>query len=233
MLQHIGYIDLPNHVGVGGFDHAAVHARTGRIFVAHTANDAVDVIDPEAGARVFSIPDLRGVAGVLISDESQLVFTSNRAENTIGIFTPSVHPDIEKIPVGLRANGLAYDPVRRLVLVGNVGDAAVSNSHTLSIVGVDDRKVLAEIVVSGRSRWAVYDPKTEAFYVNIADPPQIVAVASRDPRRIAYAFAVPFAGPHGLDLDLASHRLFCACDAQVLVTLDARTGRLQSQAELS
>ena len=86
MLQHIGYIDLPIHLGAGGFDHAAAHARTGRIFVAHTANDAVDVIDPEARVRVFSIPNLRGVAGVFISDESQLVFTSNRAENTIGIW---------------------------------------------------------------------------------------------------------------------------------------------------
>jgi hypothetical protein len=233
MLRHVGYINLPEHVGVGGFDHAAVHARTGHIFVAHTANDAVDVIDPTAGEHISSIPDLRGVAGVLISDESELVITSNRAENTIGIFTPSAHPDVVKVPVGLRPNGLAYDPARRLILVGNVGDAAIPSSHTLSMVGLDERTVLAEISVPGRSRWAIYDPEIEAFYVNIADPPQIVLVASRDPSRIAHAFAVPCAGPHGLDLDLASHRLFCACDAQVLVTLDARSGRVQSQTELS
>ena len=159
MLQHIGYIGLPKHVGAGGFDHAAVHARTGQIFVAHTANDAVDVIDPAAGGHIFSIPDLRGAAGVLVSDESQLVITSNRGENTFGIFTPSRDPDVAKVPVGLRPNGLAYDPARRLILVGNVGDVAVPGSHTLSMVGVDDRTVLAEITVPGRSRWAVYDPE--------------------------------------------------------------------------
>jgi DNA-binding beta-propeller fold protein YncE len=227
MLDHIGYITLPKHVGTGAFDHAAVHARSGHIFVAHTANDAVDVIDATEGRHLFSIPGLLGVAGVLVTDESQLVVTSNRAENTIGIFAPSVHPDVAKISVGLRPNGLAYDPVRRLILVANVGDPAVPGSHTLFIVSLDDRVVIVQIPVPGRNRWAVYDPDTQAFYVNIADPPQIAVVASRKPHRVAHAFAVPAAGPHGLDIDLAAHRLFCACDGKTLVTLDARSGRVQ------
>jgi len=43
MLGNLGHIDLPPHTTTGGFDHAAVHRRSGQIFVAHTANDAVDV----------------------------------------------------------------------------------------------------------------------------------------------------------------------------------------------
>jgi len=45
MLQRIGDIELPSHAGAGAFDHAAVHRRTGLVYVAHTANDAVDVIE--------------------------------------------------------------------------------------------------------------------------------------------------------------------------------------------
>jgi hypothetical protein len=44
-LQHAGFIELPIHAKSGGFDHAAVHEPTGRIYVAHTANDAIDVIE--------------------------------------------------------------------------------------------------------------------------------------------------------------------------------------------
>ena len=44
-LQHLGFVDLPPHTGDGGFDHAAVHEPTGRVYVAHTANDAVDVFE--------------------------------------------------------------------------------------------------------------------------------------------------------------------------------------------
>src|SRR5215469_11787430 len=152
MIEQVGYIDLPRHVGKGAFDHAAVHARSGHIYVAHTANDAVDVIDPAAGKYLYSIGDLRGVAGVLVSDEWQLVITSNRRENTIGIFAPDANRDVGKVTVGLGPNGLACDPARRLILVANVGDAAVPGSHTLSIVALDERAGLAEIRVPGRTR---------------------------------------------------------------------------------
>jgi DNA-binding beta-propeller fold protein YncE len=232
-LQHIGYIALPEHIGAGGFDHAAVHAPTGHVFVAHTANDAVDVFHPALGRHLYSIANLKRVAGVLISEDAELVVTSNRGENTIGIFTPGAHFHMVKVAVGLRPNGLAYDPARRLILVANVGDPSISSSHTLSIVGLDERAVLAQIAVPGRTRWAVYDPDSETFYVNVADPAQIIVVASRDPHRVARAIAVPRAGPHGLDLDPATHRLYCACDAKMLVALDAHTGRVKGECGLS
>ena len=86
-LQHLGFVELPAHAGDGGFDHAAVHEPTGRVYVAHTANDAVDVIDIESRKLIGSIEGLRAVAGALVA-EPDLVFTSNRGENTIGVFTP-------------------------------------------------------------------------------------------------------------------------------------------------
>ena len=48
------------------------------------------------------------------------------------------------------------------------------------------------------------------------------------PTALAHMFAVPAAGPHGLDFDQATRRLFCACDAGMLVTLDARSGKILS-----
>lgn len=44
-LKNVGYIDLPEHRGTGGFDHAGIHFPTDRLYVAHTANDALVVID--------------------------------------------------------------------------------------------------------------------------------------------------------------------------------------------
>jgi DNA-binding beta-propeller fold protein YncE len=109
-LRLAGYVELPSHKGSGGFDHAAVHAASGHVYVAHTANDAVDVFDPAAARYLFSIADLTAVAGVLVSEQSQLIISSNRGENTIGIFGPGPNPEVLKIPVGTRPNGLAFDP---------------------------------------------------------------------------------------------------------------------------
>ena len=86
-LKHLGYIDLPDHVGQGGFDHAAVDRERGLLHVAHTANDALDVIDVRSGKYVRSVAELTGVAGALVDESQRLVFTSNRGEDTVGIFT--------------------------------------------------------------------------------------------------------------------------------------------------
>jgi len=232
-LHLTGHVELPAHKGSGGFDHAAPHAASGHVFVAHTANDAVDIFDPAAGKHVGSIEGLTAVAGVLVSDRANLVITSNRGENSIGLFTPGAEPTVDKIPVGVRPNGLAYDPARRLILAANVGDPAIPGSYTLSMVALDDRAVVHEIVVPGRTRWALFDPEAERFYVNIADPAVIVVIDARKPSVVAGTFAVPAAGPHGLDFDLATRRLFCACDEGTLVTLDARSGKVLARNPLS
>lgn len=103
-LQPQGYIDLPDHVHRGGFDHAAVYQKSAHIYVAHTANDSLDVIDCAAGRYLYSILGLMGVAGALVSEERGVVFTSNRGEDTVGL-----------IPAGERsgAKGISrYAPER-------------------------------------------------------------------------------------------------------------------------
>ncbi len=230
-LRLTGYVDLPAHRGKGAFDHAAVHAASGHVYVAHTANDAVDVFDGDK--YLFSIPGLPGVAGALVSDEANLIFSSNRAENTVGIFAPGPHPEVTKVKVGMGPNGLAYDPGRKLLLAANVGDPAIAGSHTVTMVDAGDRTVRAEIAMPGRTRWTVFDPDAEVFYVNIVNPAVIAVIDAKKPDRLAHMFGVPAAGPHGLDFDAATNRLFCACDSGVLVTLDARSGKILSERKLS
>jgi DNA-binding beta-propeller fold protein YncE len=231
MLQRIGELELPPHAGQGGFDHAAVHRRTGLVYVAHTANDAIDVIDGKSGRHVETIGGLPAVAGALVSDEHDLVFTSNRGENTVGVFEAAAPAKVTKIGVGIKPNGLAYDAVRRRLLAANVGDPAVPGSHTVSLVDVDARR-MTPIPVPGRTRWTVHDPAAEVFHVNVREPAVIVVV---DCARgvVTRQVPVPAAGPHGLDLDAAARRLFCACDAARLIELDADTGAVVRTAALA
>jgi DNA-binding beta-propeller fold protein YncE len=231
-LKHLGYIDLPAHLKEGGFDHAAVHTGLNRLYVAHTANDTLDVIDCLEDRYLYSIPDLKGVAGALVSEESGLIFTSNRDENTLGIFVPDTEAELRKIPVGIRPNGVAYDPDSGLVLVAHVGDPQIPASTTVSLIHAAAQRLLATVAVPGRTRWTVFDAESKSFYVNIMEPALIVAVMVDEPDQIARSFPIPAAGPHGLDLDASSRRLFCACDGAKLVTLDIDSGTVLQQVEI-
>lgn len=232
MLKFQGTIALPPHIQSGGFDHAAVHVASHRLFVAHTANDALDVIDTATDRYLASIPGLPGVAGALVSEEDGQVFTSNRGENTVGIFSVDNPALITKVPVDLRPNGLAYDPVHRLLLAAHVGDPAIPGSFTVAIVDVAKQQKLTSIPVPGRTRWTIFDPLEQLFYVNISNPPCIVVIDPRQPGQVARHIDIPGEGPHGLDLDGRERRLYCACDGRQLLALHPETGQIFHEARL-
>ena len=229
-LRLVGDVELPAHLGEGGFDHAAIHHRRDRLYVAHTANDAVDVIDTRADRYVRSITGLKGVAGALVDEGQDLVFTSNRGENTVGIFSPQSEDTVEKVPAGLRPNGLAYDSVRGVLLCANVGDP---NSPSVTLIDVRAPRTLVTIPMPGRTRWAIFDPERRLFFVNIADPPVIVVVDPESDGSIERRIDVPARGPHGLEIDPSGHRLLCACDEGKLVSIDSGSGEIRGILDLS
>jgi DNA-binding beta-propeller fold protein YncE len=232
-LKKLGHIDLPEHRGAGGFDHADVHSSSDRLYVAHTGNDALDVIDCAGDRYVESMPGFTGVAGALVSEARGLVFTSNRGEDTVSVFAPGAERDAFKVAVGVKPNGLAFEAAHGILIAANIGDSAIPDSHTVSVVDVARRERIAEIRVPGRTRWTIYDAAREMFFVNISAPARIIAIDAREPTRIAKEYEIPAAGPHGLDLDPATGRLLCACDAGVLLAIDAASGRVLGEVPLS
>jgi DNA-binding beta-propeller fold protein YncE len=101
------------------------------------------------------------------------------------------------------------------------------------MVDIDRREMVASIPVPGRTRWTKYDARSEAFYVNIADPAQSVVVQAAHPDRVSRTLAVPAPGPHGLDMDVENRVLFCACDSGKLLAINPATGAILHEAGLS
>ena len=193
----------------------------------------MDVIDSHNDKYLRSIPDLPGVAGVLVSNEKDLVFTSNRGEKTVGLFPYGREGKLEKVKVGGFPNGLAFDPSSDTLLAANVSRQDDPAPITVSVVETRKKILAADIIVPGRTRWTVFDNKTDHFYVNISKPPQIVAIESKDPDGITASYDIPATGPHGLDIDLENRRLFCACDQGGLFTVDLDSRRVSRVSDLS
>lgn len=187
-LRLLGHVELPANKSKGGFDHADIHAPTNRHYVAHTSNDAVDVIDIASDKYIESVPGLTGVAGALVSEPRGLAFTSNRGEDTVSVFAPGAERDAFKVGVGVKPNGLAFDAARGILIAANIGDASVPVSHTVSVVDVARRERIAEVKVPGRTRWTVFDAARETFFVNISSPGKIIAIDVRDPTKISRVY---------------------------------------------
>jgi len=227
-LQISGYVELPEHTCKGGFDHADIHTGKGLLYVAHTANDAIDVIDCRNDKYLYSINNLPRVAGALVFEPEDLVFTSNRGETTVNLFKCGREEEPVKVDVGNNPNGLAYDPESCLLLCGNV-----SEPYTVSIVDVKKGSMLCSVPVPGRTRWTMFDRNTKAFYININEPARIAVIERDSPSRVAKYIDIPASGPHGLGLDEDKGRLYCACDEKKLITLDIGSGRVINELALS
>src|SRR5439155_24235870 len=130
-LRLLGYIELPAHETEGGFDHAAVHQGSSRLYVAHPCNDDVDVVDLASDRFLRSIHGLKGVAGVLVSEAPGFLFTANRGENTISIFGGAREEEIDRLSSEIRPNRLAFDPARKLLLLATGGDRDLETVSTL------------------------------------------------------------------------------------------------------
>jgi DNA-binding beta-propeller fold protein YncE len=221
-LSSAGFVAVPPG-GEPGFDHADVDVSRGRLYVAHTGADRVEVIDTASRTYLRSLPvELPGVAGVLIDGSDDLLFTSDRAAARVSLFRCSSTELLGQVDVGAHPNGLAYDPARRHLYSFNLGEPLGENC-TASVVEVDSIQVVDEVALPGRPRWAVHDPERDRIYVNIRDPAVIAAIDCVT-SVIERTFVVPCAGPHGLWLHRG--RLFCAADGGELVVLDRDSGEV-------
>ena len=152
-LERCGFIAIPSGAKLG-FDHADVYRAGGRIYVAHTGADRVDVLDCKRHEFLHSLADLAGVAGVLIDEHGDLLFTSDRAAARVSVFRCSDEELLGQVAVGSHPNGLAYDASRRQLYAFNLGEPLGENC-TASVVEIDSLQVIAEFPLPGRPRWAV------------------------------------------------------------------------------
>jgi serine/threonine-protein kinase len=220
-LERVAFVAIPPGAEPG-FDHADVYRAADRMYVAHTGADRVDVLDCKRREFLRSLPDLAGVAGVLVDEQGDLLFTSDRAAARVSVFRCSDEQLLGHVAVGPHPNGLAYDANRRRLYAFNLGEPLGENC-TASVVEIDSLRVIAGFPLPGRPRWAVYDEERDRMYASIREPAEIAVIDCARPE-IERTLPVPAAGPHGLWLDRG--RLFCAADGGVLAVLDRDSGEL-------
>jgi hypothetical protein len=218
-LKAAGVIEIPGAAG-SAFDHGIFDAKSRRVFIAHTAQSAIEVIDPDAGRHIATLPGFPGVAGA-VADDGEILVT-NRGSASISWLDAATFKTRSVLATGARPNGAAI--VRRLSLGIAACTGDEKEAPTLQAFRLNDGQCV-KLDLPGRPRWCVTDATAERLFLCIREPSMILVAGLPDLRPLAQ-WRLPSDGAHGLDIDHASERLYAACDAGDLVEVDSRSGKV-------
>jgi DNA-binding beta-propeller fold protein YncE len=216
-LRTVGVIEIPNAAG-SAFDHGAFDPKTRRVFIAHTARDAVEVIDHGARKHIATLPGFPGAAGA-VADNGEVLVT-NRGAASLSWLDAATFKTKGVFKTGARPNGAAIVSRTALGIAACIGDER--ETATLQSFGLSNRKQVA-INLPGRPRWCVTDASATRIFLCIQEPSMILVASLPDLSLIAQ-WTLPSGGAHGLDIDHSNGRLYAACDDGALVEIDSSSG---------
>ena len=192
------------------------------MYVAHTGADRVDVLDCERRAFLRSLPDLPGVAGVLIDEEHDLLFTSDRDAARVSVFRCSDEQLLgpgrgRPAPERARLRPPPPPPVRV-----QPRRAARRKLHRLGRRRRRDASRRRAAAARSPALGALRRGRVTASTRTSASRRRSLVIDAERIGDRARPSRSASAGPHGLWLDRG--RLFCAADGGALVVLDRDSG---------
>jgi adhesin/invasin len=126
-------------------------------------NVGIGIFDPEKAEFVGAIslvgkgaPETYGVA---VDVRTNLLFATNRAENTVSVIDLVGREELTRLQVGREPEGLGVDGERGAVYVGNSGE------NTVSFIDIGKLEVIATLIVGPAPKAAALDATTGRFYV--------------------------------------------------------------------
>src|SRR6201988_804380 len=205
--------------GNGGFDYLTLDSDARRLYLSHGTQ--VDVINPDTGKLIGTIPDTPGVHGIPIASAFKHGFTSNGRENKVSMFDPTTLKLINKIDVGKGPDGIYYDPTTKRIFTNNHG------THDITAIDAKTGQVVGTVKVEGDGESAIV--ADGLVYVNMEDTNEVVTF---DPKSLEVKSRFPIGvarTPTGLAYDAKTKRLFIGCrNEPKMVVMDAVSGRVIS-----
>ena len=216
-LREIGTIAIPHAAG-SAFDHGAFDAKSGRVFIAHTARNCLEVI--EHGKHVATLPGFPGVAGA-VADDGQVLVT-NRGSSSIALLDASTLETRAVFMTGGRPNDAVIVARSGLAIAACIGDDG--ETPTLQLFGLRNYRHVS-IDLPGRPRWCVTDAAAEQVFLCIREPSMVLVARLPDLSAVRH-WKVPSPGAHGLDIDHSRGLLYVACDDSALVEMSSISGEV-------
>lgn len=190
---------------------------SGRVYVAH--GDRLTVVDGRSGALIGQVEGMPGgTHGVAISHETGKGYTDDGRAGEVQSFDLRSFKILARIPVEKDADAIVADKVSGHVFVIS------GEPHKVSVLDPRTDKVVATIDTGEGLEYAAVDGRG-GLYVAGEENRTVVRIDTRTNTVTAHWSIPDCASPHGLAIDVKRHRVFVSCVNQMLVAVDADTGR--------
>ncbi len=205
------------------WDYVLVEPQAHRLYVAH--RERVDVIDTRSKRLVLQLAPTPGVHGAAPAPDLDRIFTSNGADDTVGVFEAATGKQVETVKVGQGPDAIVYEPVTHRVFA--------LNGHSSDVTAIDARslKVLvASIPSPGRPEFAVADGHGRVYF-NVEDTNELAVLDAATLKIARHYSLAPCVEPSGLAIDPRG-RLYSVCQNGLMVVSDPSQGRVIGQAPI-
>jgi DNA-binding beta-propeller fold protein YncE len=200
------------------WDYLYFDAPTHRVYVSHS--DHLDIVDGRTGAKIGEVDGFAGgTHGIAIVHSVGRGYTDDGRAGEAGSFDLKTFKPIKRIKAEDDADGMVYDPASGHVFVVD------SDPGHLTVIDPKTDMAVATIDAGGKLEFAVVDGRGN-LYVNGEGKREIVHVDTKT-NEVKAHWAMPMCeSPHGLAIDVKSHRLFSSCRNSTLVVLNTDDGKI-------
>jgi DNA-binding beta-propeller fold protein YncE len=204
---------------VGGMDHLALDAKRGRLFVANTVNNSLDVVDLKAGKLLKQVPGQGRVRGIDYSAQADRVFTGCGTGGVCNTLDGENYEVVKSVPLGDDADNVRYNPRTQRIYV-------VHADRELSVIDAKDFTLRSPIALPTNLGAFKLEAGRPRMYVNAKEGNVMVIDTDKD--EVIGRFPVAPAGANAaVAIDEANHRLFIGCRKNpALVVMDSDTGKV-------
>lgn len=208
-------------IGGGGFwDYLHVDAENRRLYVMHSRDNVINVIDIDKNTVVGTITDTPGVHGFIAVPSLGKGFSSNGTENKSSIVDLKTLKTLSKVDTGMNPDAILYEPKKQEVYTfnGTSKDATVFSARTGMVV--------ATIPLGGKPETGVADPSVGRVYVNNEDTSEVKVVDINTHTVVATWPLAPGMTPTGMSFDAKDHLLIVGCSNSMMVIMDSTNGKI-------
>ena len=163
---------------VGGPDHLAIDSRRGRLFVANTSNNSLDVVDLKAGKLLKQVPGQGRIRGIAYAPDQDRVFVGNGTGGVFNAFDGQDYSLLKGLPLGDDADNVRYNPATRRIYI-------VHADEELAVIEADGYATRSPIPLPKSLGALQLEAGRPRMYVNAKAAGLVVAIDTRKDEIIA------------------------------------------------